>query len=349
VSAAVPGTLLPRASLRDVLRGRAPLVGARCDATAPRGYVSPVEARLRLGLCYEDTAAEETRRLAALGRRGAAGVVARTALARLWPAVGARPAPRPFIVSAHVDNVAVDEALEALFAPPRGARATMVHFVHPHALNLAAFDDAFAALLARAHLRLPDGVGVRLAAAILDVRMKHNVNGTDLMPLLCGEAARRDVPLVFIGAAPGVTARAAERLQGRIPGMRVAFTEHGYLSPEESACTAARVRALGRAVVLVGMGSPVQERWAWQHLASAPEATVVTVGGVFDFASGRIPRAPVAVRELGLEWAFRLAQEPRRMAKRYLIGNQVFVALALKQRLFGAPRGAAPAGAEAAS
>jgi N-acetylglucosaminyldiphosphoundecaprenol N-acetyl-beta-D-mannosaminyltransferase len=81
------------------------------------------------------------------------------------------------------------------------------------------------------------------------------------------------------------------------------------------------------------MGSPIQERFAWEHLAHIPTATVITVGGLFDFFSGRVPRAPLAWRELGLEWLFRLVQEPRRLAKRYLVGNPLFLLLALKQRL----------------
>jgi N-acetylglucosaminyldiphosphoundecaprenol N-acetyl-beta-D-mannosaminyltransferase len=337
--------LLPRAPLRDVLRGRAPLVGSRCDPGAPRGFVSPIEAPLRLGLCHGSPAEEEAPRLAPRERSGGLGdlgVLARAALAALWPA-GGRPEPRPFIVSARVDNVTAGEALEAIFAPSPG-RATMIHFVHAHALNLAALDPSFAALLGCADRLFPDGIGLRVAGALLDVAVRANVNGTDLLPLLCREAARREVPLAFVGAAPGVAERCAERLAGEVPGLRVAFTEHGYLSPEEAARVAGRVRAAGRVVVLVGMGSPLQERWAWRHLAPVPGATVLTVGGLFDFFSGRVPRAPAALREVGLEWAYRLAQEPRRMAGRYLLGNPLFLALTLAQRARGRRAGNIAAG-----
>ncbi|MFT3768675.1 MAG: WecB/TagA/CpsF family glycosyltransferase [Minicystis sp.] len=328
--------LLPRAPLRDVLLGRAPLVGSRCDPAAPRGLVSPIEARIHLGLRYEDPVEEERRRLARTGPRETFSLVLRTALAEtLWPSGGKRPLQRPFIVSTAVDNITVAEALEAVFTRRVPGRATMIHFVHPHALTLAAFDREHAGLLERADLRLPDGVGLRLAAALLDVQLADNVNGTDLLPLLCREAARRHLPMVLIGGAPGVAARCAARLVEGTPELAIAFTEHGYHDDDASRAVAERVRALGRAVVLVGMGSPVQERWAWRHLASAEDAAVLTVGGLFDFYSGRIPRAPEAVRELGLEWAHRLAQEPRRLGKRYLLGNPLFVALVLTQRLRG--------------
>ncbi len=85
----------------------------------------------------------------------------------------------------------------------------------------------------------------------------------------------------------------------------------------------------------VGMGSPRQEAWAEEHLSGVAGLTVLTVGGLFDFFSGRMPRAPLAVRELGLEWAYRLAQEPRRLASRYLVGNPLFVSRVVRQRLVG--------------
>src|SRR5262249_27898825 len=83
----------------------------------------------------------------------------------------------------------------------------------------------------------------------------------------------------------------------------------------------------------VGMGSPLQERWVWRHLRDVPGATVITVGGLFDFFSGRIPRAPVAWREMGVEWLFRLRQEPARLARRDLLGNPLFLAAVVAQPL----------------
>ena len=331
--------LLPRAALTEVLLGRAPLVGARCDPRAPRGLVSPIEARARLGLLYADPVEEEARSLRQRGHLHDLGVVARCLATRLlWPAGGARAARRPFIVSARVDNVTFREALAAILAPPpppdRG-RARMIHFVHPHALTLAARDRDHRARLARADVLLPDGVGLRAAASMLGIALRGNLNGTDLLPLLCHEAAACGVPLALVGAAPGVADSCAARLARDTPGLRIPLVSHGYLSDAEAAAVAGRVRALGRVVVLVGMGSPLQERWAWQHLSAAPQASVVTVGGLFDFFSGRIPRAPPAVRELGLEWLYRLAQEPRRLAGRYLLGNPLFLLLALRQRGFG--------------
>ena len=327
----------PRASFVDVLRGRARLVGARAAEGSPRGYVSPVEARWLLGLLYDDAAGAERAYLGAT--RSAVrdvGVLARTALARALTPSGPRAElARPWIVSSRVDNVTVAQTLAQLIEPAPRDRARMVHFVHPHALNVAAQSEALRAMLRRADLVLPDGVGLRIAAALLGVRLAQNVNGTDLLPLLCDACVARDMPLALVGAAPGVAQACADRLAQAHPGLRFAAIEHGFIDDAGARAFAERVRAQGPCVVLVAMGTPTQERWAWRWLADIGGATVLTVGGLFDFYSGRIPRAPQALRDAGLEWTYRLYREPRRLAKRYLLGNPLFVARALAQRARG--------------
>jgi len=120
-------------------------------------------------------------------------------------------------------------------------------------------------------------------------------------------------------------------------GLIIGAVEHGFADESSRARFLSKLSAIG-GVVLVGMGTPIQERWAWEHLASITGITVLTVGGLFDFYSGRIPRAPMALREVGLEWTWRLWQEPTRLARRYLVGNPVFLSRALAQRARGRPR-----------
>lgn len=326
--------LLPRASVSDVLHGRGRVVGSRLDPVAPRGVVSPVEARVNLGIPYADLADEERRYLEMRSVGKDLGIVVRALVTAPLAAAGPPPeGVRPRIVSANVDPITIHDAVEQILATPAGDRARIVHFVHPHALNLAAFDRAHRARLARADVVLPDGSGIRLAARILGASVPHNVNGTDLLPLLCRAAADARVPLALVGAAPGVAETCAAQLRESTPGLSIPLVSHGYLDDDAKHELSERLRALGRVVVLVGMGSPLQEQFAWDNLASLREATVVTVGGLFDFFSGRVPRAPMVWRELGLEWVYRMIQEPRRLGKRYLLGNPLFVALAVAQRL----------------
>jgi N-acetylglucosaminyldiphosphoundecaprenol N-acetyl-beta-D-mannosaminyltransferase len=323
--------------LRDVLGGRARLVGSRFDSAKPRGFLSPVEARLRMGIPYDDLRLAEESYLATRSFKADMGVLARAALAAaLAPSRAAKPAARPFVVSANVDNITIDEALDLAVTPPETSRAKLLFFVHAHALNLARFNREFAKVLAEADALLPDGIGIRMAASLLGVAMRHNVNGTDLFPVLCRKAAQEGIPIAMIGGKPGVAAACAAQMQAQIPGLEVPIISPGYFADEAAAnAVVAEIARLGRVIVLVGMGSPRQERWAWQYLRHTAGATVLTVGGLFDFYSGRIRRAPVFWREIGMEWLWRLLQEPRRLAKRYLVGNPLFLALALEQRLFG--------------
>lgn len=323
--------LLPRASVLDVLSGSAPLVGSRLDPARPRGLVSPIEARVHLGLAYGDLLQEEAERLET--SPSALRALASAALSSTLASRGPTP-PRPLIVSARVDNLSIPEALDAIFAPADG-RSRVVHFVHPHALNLASDDPHLRACLDSADLVLPDGVGLRLASLVLGVSLRDNLNGTDLLPLLCRRAAAEGRPLALVGAAPGVAGDCARRLQEDFPGLRIPILSDGFLSPEQSGQLASRIAALHRPLVLVAMGSPLQEAWIWRHLASLPGVTALSVGGLFDFFAGRVPRAPWLWRELGLEWLFRLRCEPRRLARRYLLGNPLFLLRALRQRASG--------------
>ncbi len=324
--------------MRDVVGGRAPIVGSRLDPKARRGLVSPIEARVRLGLLYGDPIEEERLALSMRSWKSDVGTLLRTcAAAVMGGRVDAAPARRLRVVSATVDNVTPEEAIEMIFAPGRGDRGRVVAFAHPHALNLARFDRRLRADLEAADVVLPDGVGLRIAARILGSSLVANVNGTDLLPHLANAAVARKAKLALVGAKPGVAARAAENLRTSHAGLDIALVSHGYLDDAGTSDLLTELRALGPVVVLVGMGSPHQERWCRMASRAVPNATFVTVGGLFDFFSGDVQRAPIAVRELGLEWAYRLAQEPRRLAKRYLLGNPLFLALVLVDRVFGRP------------
>lgn len=325
--------LLPRARFFDVLLRNSPLIGTRMNTALRRGWVSPVEARIHLGIPYGDLVSEEHRCLQENSFTKNISILIRAFVAWLLSSRrGLRPERRPRIVSAEVDNITIEEALASFVAPPVGDRARIVYIVHPHALNLAASDKYFQEQLQQGSLVLPDGIGIRIAASILGVSLRHNLNGTDLLPQICRAAADSHLPLVLIGAKPEIVSACAENLQLAMPGLSIPLFHHGYVDHEQSKQLAKQIQAIGRCIVLVGMGSPLQEQWAYKYLANVRTATVITVGGLFDFFSGKIPRAPMAWRELGIEWLWRLRQEPRRLAKRYLLGNPHFLFLALKQR-----------------
>lgn len=250
------------------------------------------------------------------------------------------PAPRRLdVLRTAIDNVTVEEAIAAICAAAAApARTTMIHFVHAHALAVAGDDPELRRHLAAADLVLPDGIGVRIAAAMLGQRLRANVNGTDLFAPLLDALAPRGVRLALIGGAPGVADACAGWIRARQPALDVALTSSGYLDAAQIDALRARLRALGPCVVLVGMGTPLQERWAWRHLADLPGLTILTVGGLFDFHAGRVRRAPPAWRDAGLEWLYRLGQEPRRLARRNLINHPLFLARVAAERARGVRR-----------
>ncbi len=245
-----------------------------------------------------------------------------------------------FVISGRVDCKTRAQALERIVEPP-GRFGRMIHFAHAHCLNVARRNESLRGHLAAADDVFPDGAGLRLAGRLLGFSVPANLNGTDLLPDLCSSAAVRGIPLCLVGAAPGVAAACAQRLKKVHAGLAVPIVVDGFRSHDEYLNIAEQIRDLGRCIVLVGMGTPLQERWAWRYLGGAPGTTVVTVGGLFDFFSGRVPRAPQFLRSAGLEWTYRLWQEPRRMARRYLAGNPLFVLRVLKQRIESGGAGSA--------
>jgi N-acetylglucosaminyldiphosphoundecaprenol N-acetyl-beta-D-mannosaminyltransferase len=321
-------------ALGDVLLGRARLVGARHSTRATPGWISPADARARLGLAYDDPARIEEMYERGRSWRSDLAVCARSVLARAIPGGGVGPTPpRLRVGSVQIDNLSVEEAVAAVCAPPPEMRARLIHFVHAHALDVAARDAAVRRQLAAADLVLGDGVGLRIAAAMLGARLRANVNGTDLFPRMLQELEARGTRVALVGGAPGVAARCAAWIGAKAPRLEVALVASGFVSDGESVALAEQLRALAPCVLLVGMGTPLQERWVWRHVASIPRLTAITVGGLFDYYAGVVRRAPVAWREVGLEWLYRLAQEPRRLARRNLLGHPAFLARVAVQRL----------------
>lgn len=337
--------LEPRAGWRDVIRGRARFIGARtrigrADLGLPAGVISPYELREATGLRYGDPPIEEARYERSRTTRSDASLLARYTLVHLLarsqrPRRAPRPRPRHRIVSAEVDACDTTEAVARILAWVRSGTSARVFFVHPHALNLAARDARLRQDLASASLVLPDGIGLRVAGRILGLAMPANVNGTDLVPELLLELAAHDVPIALIGGKPGVAERAADAWTKRTT-VRVIGTWDGYRDEASYDAIAEEIASRGPCVVFLAFGSPLQERFATRHFTGRDGVVAITVGGLFDFAAGDKPRAPLAWRELGLEWAWRVVHEPKRLAKRYFLGNPEFVARAAWQRIRGA-------------
>jgi exopolysaccharide biosynthesis WecB/TagA/CpsF family protein len=204
---------------------------------------------------------------------------------------------------------------------------TDVGFVNAHCVNTLYRDGAYREALSGMDVLFADGSGMSLAARAAGETLADNVNGTDLFPVLCRDAAGAGVSLYLLGGGEGVSAKAGAALAASTPGLEIAGARSGFFAtPAEEQAAIDAINASGAGIVLVGMGVPLQELWIARNRHRLSAAVVIGVGGLFDYYSGRIPRAPLAVRKVGMEWAWRLAMEPRPLARRYLVGNLEFVA-----------------------
>ena len=206
-----------------------------------------------------------------------------------------------------------------------------VAFANANTLNLASTNPAYRNVLNKADLVLNDGIGVALGARMLGKRFPENLNGTDFLPLLLKLAASRGWAVFLLGGTAGTAETAAEKLSQRIAGLHIAGVHHGYLTPESSGDLVASVRASGAKVVLAGMGNPAQEFWLASNLEASGAQLGVGVGAFLDFAAGRVARAPEWMRRRRLEWVWRLMVEPRRLWRRYLVGNPLFLLRAARR------------------
>lgn len=228
---------------------------------------------------------------------------------------------------ARLDN---DDALGELVRLYDEGGHSHVAYANAHSLNVAATDPDHLAVLRRAALVLNDGSGVGIAARIKGAPFPENLNGSDFNPRILELAAARGWRVFFLGGRPGVAAEAARRLAARFPVLPVAGTLEGYGTEEESVRA---VRDAGADLVMVAMGNPAQERFIDRNLEAMGARIGVGVGAFFDFTADRVRRAPAWMNRAGIEWIYRLGLEPRRMWRRYVLGNPLFLARVLRERV----------------
>lgn len=247
------------------------------------------------------------------------------------------------LLGVDIDNVTMCEALEQIFQKAVPGNRSRFAFVNADCLNIAHRDLRYEYALLRQDAVFGDGSGIALAARFQGRRIAENVNGTDMFPQLCQEAARRGVSLFLLGGREGVPEETAYRMQEACPGLQIAGVQHGYFSLSQEDAVIERINNSGAGILLVALGVPQQELWIDANRDRLETPVCMGVGGLFDFYSGRIPRAPLWLRKRGLEWIWRLAQEPLRMWRRYLIGNPLFLARCVEEAVLGPRRLRSPA------
>jgi N-acetylglucosaminyldiphosphoundecaprenol N-acetyl-beta-D-mannosaminyltransferase len=234
------------------------------------------------------------------------------------------------LMGVRVDNVTMNEAVNAIVERVGGGSPCQVSFLNAHCFNVLQRDPLYLESVNSSRLVFPDGIGLKIAGQLLGCPITQNVNGTDLFPMLCKALESKQRSLYLLGGKPGTTEDVTKWLSSNYPNLVVLGSHHGYDLKNNTEKVIGEIRASGADLVLVGLGVPMQERWINQNLPEIGAKVVLGVGGLFDYYSGRIPRAPIWMRELGLEWFFRFLQEPRRLCKRYFVGNLTFLLLVLR-------------------
>jgi len=230
---------------------------------------------------------------------------------------------------ARLDAAAALDVLERLYDREEPA---MVAHANVHTVNLASEDRGYRDILRSSDIVLNDGKGVMLGARLLGERFPADLNGNFFTPLVLQRAATRGWPVFLLGAKPGVPEQLASVLLERHPGIAIVGTHDGYFTGDDEARIAAEIRASGAGLLLVGMGNPHQEGFLHRRLADTGARLGIGVGAYFDFQTGEATRAPEWMQRRGVEWVYRLAQEPKRMWRRYLIGNPTFITQVLRSR-----------------
>jgi N-acetylglucosaminyldiphosphoundecaprenol N-acetyl-beta-D-mannosaminyltransferase len=243
------------------------------------------------------------------------------------------PERRRELLGAWVDAVTLEEAVEAI-----DRRIVADEACQHMSLNAAKFvkfqrDEPLAAAVRRCELVTADGQAVLWAARALGRRLPERVTGIDLMHGLLDVSARRGYGVFLLGARAHVLHRAEQRMHELYPALRVVGRHDGYFSREDESSVVEQIAGSKPEILLVALETPAKELFILRHRDRLDVPFVMGVGGAFDILAGVRRRAPKWMQRTGLEWLFRLLQDPRRLARRYLVGNAQFVWLVLRERV----------------
>jgi len=234
------------------------------------------------------------------------------------------------ILGCRVDAVDRAEAVARVADLAQHAHGALVVTLGVEMVMAAQRDAPFRAIVNGAALCVCDTIGLLLASRIRGGPLRERVTGVELVDALAARSASSgDVRLYFLGAGAGTAQRAAEALEKRYPGARIAGAANGYFRDDDVPAIVAAIRASGANVLCAGLGSPRQERWLAQHLPETGCGVGIGVGGSFDIFAGNVKRAPAAIQRAGFEWAYRLASEPRRWRRQLAL--PVFAVAAVKE------------------
>ncbi len=243
---------------------------------------------------------------------------------------------QPSIFGVKVHDLSVPELHGRIYQAIQNRQKSLILHVNVYGLNLAYQLDWLRLLYNQADTVFCDGAGVILGLRILGHRLTERITYADWIWQLAEFSSVNGIRLFFLGARPGVADQAAARLVERYPDLVIVGTHHGYFNKQrESDENQAVIQGINSAkpdLLLIGFGMPLQEAWIRENWPSLEATTTLTGGAVFDYVSGKLKRAPRFLTDHGLEWLGRLIIEPRRLWRRYILGNPIFLLRVLRER-----------------
>lgn len=212
-----------------------------------------------------------------------------------------------FLLGVGFNNISANQSLEYITENLlKNNKKNYIVTPNPEILVIANKNKSYKKVLNNAELALPDGIGVIFGAKFLEKPLKARLSGVDLVDKLCKYVSKRPITVGFLGGRTNVAVRTSECLKKRYPSLKVSFADSKLDQLDKlDQCD----------ILFVALGSPRQEFWISENLRKLPVKVAIGVGGSFDFISGSVPRAPKFLRDVGLEWLFRLIREPWRIKR----------------------------------
>jgi N-acetylglucosaminyldiphosphoundecaprenol N-acetyl-beta-D-mannosaminyltransferase len=240
---------------------------------------------------------------------------------------------RAEVLGYQVDRVGLEETVERCRALIAGAECSHQVSLNAAKVVRARSDERLAQILREAELLNADGQSIVWAARLLGDPLPERVAGIDLMFRLLDIAERDNLGVFFLGGRSEILEKAIENVRDSHPRLRIGGYHHGYFGDSESADVCAAVKRAEVAILFIAMSSPRKEYWAHENRDRLAVPLVMGVGGAVDILAGATVRAPPWMQSAGLEWLFRLIQEPRRLGPRYFVTNVHFLGLLLRALL----------------
>ena len=223
-----------------------------------------------------------------------------------------------------VSVLTTDEIIEKILEFTLSGNHKMITYLNAHCVNVSFADPEYKNILNAANIVYADGISIVWGSKLLGKPLPERLTDLDFFDILAKDAAKKDISFYFLGGRPKVAELAADKLRERFPNLNIVGIHHGYFTESEEENFIKEINLLEPKILLVGMGVPKQEKWIHNHLDEL-RVNLCWAIGTFDGLAGLFQRAPSWMLEAGLEWLYRLYQEPKRLWRRYLIGNFIFI------------------------